>query len=1313
MALMFVPVSAYSQDHSLPLDQQLLAIPLDRLAADAVKLGDASRGAIVFHQHTMACATCHGTGNGQVVLGPDLAKYPADAVPKNVDLVQSVLQPSAVVRDQYKTVNVLLGDGRVETGTVVSQDANVLQLRTAASPGQPLWIRVASIEALKANDQSIMPAGQVNLLSGRQPFLDLIAYLIAIRDGGPSKAIQLQPPPQLLVAPPIAEYEKTIDHAGMIADLSDSSFQRGEAIYHRLCINCHGTKEQPGSLPTSLRFASGKFKNGNDPFAIYQTLTRGFGMMMPQTWMVPQQKYDVIHYIRQHYLKDDNPSQFFRVNDEYLASLPPGDSRGPAAVESQPWVNMNYGPSMINTFETGDDASNFAYKGIAFRLDQGPGGVSRGNAWMIFDHDTMRISAAWTQPNQATKNPFIDWQGIHFNGRHNIHPRVSGDIHLQNLNGPGWANPATDSFDDPRLVGRDGRKYGPLPNHWARLRGVYSYGSETVVDYQIGTTTVLESPTLITSSSGAVRFGRQFNLGPRQQPMTLQVASLSPSATLKPIDDGTGRSVDVVTSAPWSTSDRPFSFDGSSYAQCKSADRFDMRAGDFTVLARIKTKSDGAVFTKTTDQAKWVPGGKSLFIRGGRLTYDIGWVGAATSKKRVDDGKWHDIAMTWRTSGKVQFFVDGKHSGGGTLKPKHVPNDPVIRIGFTADNFPDEAFFDGQLNQLQFVGRALSLQQIGDWKPRETVDGAVAHWELDAADKSSASLVDRVGGHDLMSVVGPSTKKPPLVIASAGLSVDIAGAKWSKRDHGRLCLTIPAGDQPLRFVLWTRSSKPLVDEHADTISIGDPTPDLRKRMSGGPPRWPERLTTTVQRGEDDGPFAVDVLQVPASNPWSARVRLTGLDFADDDTMFVCSWDGDVWKVTGLAKLDQGNNDSAIQLHWQRVASGLFQPLGLKIVDGRVYVSCRDQICILNDLNGDGETDFYECFNRDHQVTDHFHEFAMGLQVDSDGNFYYAKSARHALKAVVPHHGTLLRVSKDGQRTDILANGFRAANGVCLNPDGTFIVTDQEGHWNPKNRINWVREGGFYGNMFGYHDVTDSSDSAMQPPLCWITNSFDRSPAELLWVDSEKWGPLNHRLLNLSYGYGKVYLVPHENVGDKSSDQKQGGMIELPIPQFPTGVIRGRFRPADEQLYLCGMFAWAGSQQQDGGLYRLRATGKPIYLPVELSATTDGIELQFTSELEVDSAQDPANYAVRVWSLRRTANYGSKHYDEQDLKVTAAHLAEDRKTVSLTIPKIAPTWCMEIRYQLKSSQQQSINGTIHNTIHQLNQPSTTTPQAIGR
>ena len=534
-----------------------------------------------------------------------------------------------------------------------------------------------------------------------------------------------------------------------------------------------------------------------------------------------------------------------------------------------------------------------------------------------------------------------------------------------------------------------------------------------------------------------------------------------------------------------------------------------------------------------------------------------------------------------------------------------------------------------------------------------------------------------------------------------------------------------------------------------TALVTQPPLDLTSLTKGGPRRWPEELKTDVLAGTDSGPFSVDVLSIPTNNPWFAQLRLTGFDFfPDGDRVAICSWDGDVWLVSGLQ--GQGNiaqnkgtgsktNEaisgaslaiSPLRLTWRRIANGLFQPLGLKIVDGQIYVCCRDQLAILRDLNGDGESDFVECFNSDHQVTEHFHEFAMGLQMDAAGDFYYAKSARHALPAVVPHHGTLLRVSADGSRTDIVANGFRAANGVCLNPDGTFVVTDQEGHWNPKNRINWVtppRAGEkprFYGNMFGYHDVKDPSDSAMEPPLCWITNVFDRSPAELLWVTSDKWGPLNGSLLNLSYGNGKVFVVPYETVGGASTlpanapatvkkyreatgpagetpaTRVQGGMCELPLPNFPTGIMRGRFNPVDGQLYTCGMFAWAGNATQPGGFYRIRATGQPVHMPIGLNARINGMQIRFSGALDATSTLDTDRFTVRTWSLKRSADYGSQHYDEKILKVASVKLSEDHRAVMLELPDIKPTWCMSIAYKLTGSNSEPVNGLIHNTVHSL-------------
>jgi hypothetical protein len=313
--------------------------------------------------------------------------------------------------------------------------------------------------------------------------------------------------------------------------------------------------------------------------------------------------------------------------------------------------------------------------------------------------------------------------------------------------------------------------------------------------------------------------------------------------------------------------------------------------------------------------------------------------------------------------------------------------------------------------------------------------------------------------------------------------------------------------------------------------------------------------------------------------------------------------------------------------------------------------------------------------------------------------YYAKSARHGLPAVVPHHGTLLKVSPDGKTTTIVANGFRAANGVCVEDDGTFWVTDQEGHWNPKNRINHVRQGGFYGNMFGYHDVTDSSDSAMVPPAMWITNAFDRSPAELVRVKSSKWQPIDGALLELSYGEGRVHLVLTEPAAGERGKQgvSQGGLVALPIPDLPTGIMRGRFNPADGQFYGCGLYAWAGNRQQPGGFFRIRRTEKPLTIPVGLHAEPGSLSVEFALPLGA-KANEPGSWKIRAWDLKRTAKYGSDHFNERDIPVTSAELSSDGRRVSLTVPEFGPTWCYSLEWKVLSADGAPIKGVLHGTMH---------------
>jgi hypothetical protein len=177
--------------------------------------------------------------------------------------------------------------------------------------------------------------------------------------------------------------------------------------------------------------------------------------------------------------------------------------------------------------------------------------------------------------------------------------------------------------------------------------------------------------------------------------------------------------------------------------------------------------------------------------------------------------------------------------------------------------------------------------------------------------------------------------------------------------------------------------------------------------------------------------------------------------------------------------------------------------------------------------------------------------------------------------------------------------------------------------------------------------------------------------------------------------GRIYVVPHEQLSD---GRVQGGMASIGL-DFPTGIMRGRFHPGDGQLYSIGMFAWAGNKNQDGGFYRIRNAGKSTPLPTGLNATKDGMTLRFTDPIDAISAADVANYQVKVWGLKRTENYGSPHIDEHPLKVTSAKLLKDGKSVAITIPDIAPTWCMEIEYELKNAEGSSFTGCINNTIHE--------------
>lgn len=531
--------------------------------------------------------------------------------------------------------------------------------------------------------------------------------------------------------------------------------------------------------------------------------------------------------------------------------------------------------------------------------------------------------------------------------------------------------------------------------------------------------------------------------------------------------------------------------------------------------------------------------------------------------------------------------------------------------------------------------------------------------------------------------LGASPQPATLLVCGSGPEVSVVhGPKLEIETTGdRVLLTVPPRTAPVTF----------------TVAIGPATeipapPDLEALCKGGPARWMPALTTQGKLGAEE-PNALDTLTVPEANPWNSWLRFTGLDFFSDGRAAVCTWNGDVWVVSGI-------DGTLAKISWKRFAAGMYEPLGLRIVDDAVHVLGRDQITRLRDLNGDGEADFHENFNNMGVVMSNYHAFAFDLHTDREGNFYTAKDG-HRVDSDVPLHGAILKIPKDGRGIEIFATGFRAPNGMAVGPNGEITAGDNQGNWMPASKISWVKKDGFYGYV--PHAGGGRKPEDFEKPICWIPHALDNSSGGQVWVTGERWGPLQGQLLHMSYGTASLFQVLHEFV----EGQAQGGVIRFPLT-FDSGIMRARFNPRDGQLYVAGLKGWQTRGARDACLQRVRYTGKPVRMVRELHVRKRGLELVITDPVDRASAADPDNWGAQQWNYLWSPAYGSPEFSVADPKkkgrdpvtITGIKVSEDGRTVTLEIPDLRPVMQMRVQAKFKSADGAPIHFELHNTINRI-------------
>lgn len=164
----------------------------------------------------------------------------------------------------------------------------------------------------------------------------------------------------------------------------------------------------------------------------------------------------------------------------------------------------------------------------------------------------------------------------------------------------------------------------------------------------------------------------------------------------------------------------------------------DFGRAELTVSAWIQTTAAGTILAKAPEQGPWVPQGKALFVGQGKVVFDIGWVGAITSRRAVADGRWHHVALVISEDGQ-QLYIDGQADAAGNLRREPDKAPWVVKIGRTSDDFGGD--FHGLLDDVRLYARALTAAEIkahSQGSAAEPDGSLVGHWPFDGTGQDAS-----------------------------------------------------------------------------------------------------------------------------------------------------------------------------------------------------------------------------------------------------------------------------------------------------------------------------------------------------------------------------------------------------------------------------------------------------------------------------------------------------------------------------------------------------------------------------------------------
>ncbi|MGW9603002.1 family 16 glycoside hydrolase [Streptomyces albidoflavus] len=412
-------------------------------------------------------------------------------------------------------------------------------------------------------------------------------------------------------------------------------------------------------------------------------------------------------------------------------------------------------------------------------------------------------------------------------------------------------------------------------------------------------------------------------------------------------------------------------------------------------------------------------------------------------------------------------------------------------------------------------------------------------------------------------------------------------------------------------------------------------------------------------------------------PEGFEPQVSAMDWLPDGRLAVSTWGGTDNTDGEVYLLDHVQGDTGPEeVTAKKVAEGLKEPMGIKAVDGKLYVSQKHELTELTDTDGDDVTDEQRTVAT-WPYGGNFHEFAFGL-LYQDGAFYLNLSVAIDYGGATTdpqpaeNRGTTIKVDKETGKVSYLAGGLRTPNGIGFGPEGDLFVLDNQGGWLPSSKLVHIEQDRFFNHYTNPSGPFD--DQPVTKPVLWLPqNEIANSPSTPLQLTE---GRFAGQMLFGDVTYGGIQRAYLEKV----EGEYQGAVFRL-TQGLEAGVNRISMGP-DGAIYAGGLGA-GGNWGQEGkltyGLQKLTPSGDKAFDMLAMRAKPGGFEVEYTEPLSEETAANLAeSYQIEQWAYAPTADYGGPKIDEETLSVSEATLSEDGRTVTLSVPGLKANRVVHLR-----------------------------------